>query len=313
MAMKRKTTVRCAAANDEDDLGALFDEAEERKSKSAKHSQSDACEADEALLAEVKPKRKEKAFAWMDSDDEDQDGDDEVAPNEGEKKEAREQISESTLDSVQSFGRMMLLVPELQKRLRSGDLSGLEMAAACRAIGRTKFFDGDLLEVLYPTLQQMLRHGKIDLQHVQDVVSCLWTINAYDKGVFCALAACSRSVVGKLSRDTREQFFSICKAFRHEEDQDFLQMLETPPLEITSLGYKKLRCKHFAAGGCLLANGCTFAHDMKAPLAVDELNGGLMQMKDIKRVVMTANQESMGNRNGVQQYGGSNHRQANIV
>lgn len=83
----------------------------------------------------------------------------------------------------------------------------------------------------------------------------------------------------------------IFKAFRHNEEKDFLQLLEVPPLAITSAGYKKLRCKHFAAGGCLLASGCTFAHDMQAPMSVDQLNGVGMQFKP---VVMTANQESMG-------------------
>merc|ERR1712137_664076 len=97
-------------------------------------------------------------------------------------------VGAAALDSVQSFGRMVMLAPALKKKLRSGSVDQTQVVAACCAMGRTKFFDGDILEEIYSVLRRLLSSDKLDTIHTNDAIKSLRILNAGDKRLFSAVA-----------------------------------------------------------------------------------------------------------------------------
>jgi len=283
---KRKPAVKCAAANDdEDDFGSLAETKEKKKSRSSKKGNDEAGGSKESeQKGDVK---KEKEFAWMDSDDEDEKKD------EGAKVEEEElQVTVATLNEIQSFGRMMLYSEALSKKLRKGKPTLAELVAAVQAMARSKFFDGDMLEDFYSEIRNLLRADKIEAAQVSEIMYALHSLNAYEKRLFSAIARTFKSKVGTLDSKTQQDWHLAFTDFKHGEDQDFLQMLEASPLSATNPAYRKVRCQHHQKGTCVLDKACSFSHDPRAPLTL-EVNG----KEDYWRtgaLVMTNNQRSLG-------------------
>lgn len=305
--MKRKATARCAAANDEEDLCTFFDEphamavvdsVKRRRGREVNAGESpiDRPRADDSTAPEVAKSKKEKEFAWMDSDDEQEpetvveDVEAVEANLEGSDEAEDTKITVEVLEEVQSFGRMILLAPALQNWLRSGDSTEVGVAAACRAMARTKFFDGEILEDLYDVLRKMLHSGKFDVTQTNDAIQCFWTLNAYERSVFSAIANAFRGKTAFMETGLRSEWLQIFKAFGHECEKDFLQVLDVPQALPTSPTFRKIRCWYFAKGCCSVGEVCTFLHDMRAPLSLEHA-GDFMR---VKPTVMTADQESLG-------------------
>lgn len=305
--MKRRATARCAAANDEEeDDGTFFDEphpvagvvgAKRRKEEAddegeppMSHNQAMPCRGDRAA-PEVAKAKKEKEFAWMDSDDDEQEPEKEgteaeEADNacEGGDDEENAKITAESLEEVQSFGRMILLAPALRKWLRSGEAAAVCVAAACRAMARTKFFDGEILEDLYEVLRKMLLAGQLDVLQTNDAIQCFWTLNAYERSVFSAIAASFRGKTVSMDAGLRGEWLRIFIAFGHEHEKHFLQVLDVPQVLSTSPTFRKIRCWYFAKGSCAVGAACTFLHDMHAPLSLDDVCDTMLH---VKATVMT--------------------------
>jgi len=198
----------------------------------------------------------------MDSDDEGEEEDEEEEleehaplPNQGIKssekhgdhadaktsEENRDEVCVESLDEVQSFGRMMLLAPSLQNDLCGGKLEPAVVVAACRALGRAKFFDHELLEALFACLRQLLLADKLDVAQANDALLCLDALNAYDRGVLSALAASFRSKTSTLEPAMRSSWLEVFRRFEHKIEKDFLQMLEVPPLIPANPSYRRVR------------------------------------------------------------------------
>eukprot|EP00930_Biecheleria_cincta_P023154 TRINITY_DN16763_c0_g1_i1.p1 TRINITY_DN16763_c0_g1~~TRINITY_DN16763_c0_g1_i1.p1 ORF type:complete len:387 (+),score=91.49 TRINITY_DN16763_c0_g1_i1:59-1219(+) len=211
-----------------------------------------------------------------------------------EKKEAsdaeeNQDVSGEVLDQVQSFGKMMILAPALQKKLKR--MSPENVAAACRAMGRTRFFDGDILRDLHDVVKRLLQRDQLTAQQANDAVQCLWEINSYSQPVLGALATSFKAKVGSLEPVYRQMWLEIFKSFKHDEDKDFQQLLETPPLTSVSPGYQKIRCFHHSKGFCAVGEkACTYSHDQRAPLSL-EMSFGPVRSSPL---VMTQNQYTMG-------------------
>mmetsp|Transcript_44826 Transcript_44826/g.81778 ORF Transcript_44826/g.81778 Transcript_44826/m.81778 type:complete len:302 (-) Transcript_44826:88-993(-) len=294
--MKRRGAL-CAAANDDEDLGSLF-----KAPRTKIHADRAAHESQHKELAEVHVQKRTKEFAWMESDEEEEAPP--AAPSDSAKQEDpevdnSEPVDLMVLDQVQSFGRMMLLAPNLRRKLQAvaseglagGALDPAEVAAACRALARTKFFDAELLEDLGAAMRRLLRECEMDVQQVNDVIKCLWALNAYEKSVFSAVAAAFKSRIIGLDAALRVAWLEVYKGFGHADDPDFMQLLEVPPEPPTSARYLKVRCRFFERGCCALDKACSFAHDLRAPLFLDNDTLGSMRAKP---VVMTHNQKNMG-------------------
>uniref|UniRef100_A0A7S4VTH4 C3H1-type domain-containing protein n=1 Tax=Alexandrium monilatum TaxID=311494 RepID=A0A7S4VTH4_9DINO len=312
---KRKTTVRCAAANDED-LGSLFDskadsKAEEKRPRTESEANNKAEESKpcaeageeqedakaEGSSAPSAGKKKEKEFAWMDSESE-EGGDDEAAPAateeapEEKNEDEEPEVSAETLDEVQSFGRMMLLAPAMQKWLQGGRRGPADIVAACRALARTKFFDSDIIEDIYSVLRKLLRGERLDAAQTHDAIICLKTLNAYEKGVFSAVAKAFKAKTASMDAAMRNTWLEIFRGFGHDLEKDFLQLLEVPPVPPTMPSYRKVRCWHHSRDLCVLDGACTFSHDPRAPLSLGE--GGREDWWRSKSVMMTQNQKTLG-------------------
>lgn len=299
--------MRCAAANDdsdEEDLGTLTSASRRpRTNASGVRVEEQSSVASSSGAKDPQPegqgkrRKKEKAFAWMDSEDDGDEDDPEVAEDAGkEKQDASEEeedtVSVEALDGVQSFGRMMLLEPSLRKRLRDSVDAEL-VAAACRALGRTKFFDGDLLEDLYEVLKSLLSTNRFSAMQTTDVLICLKDLNAYNRKVCTAIARGFASRVADLEPGMRAFWLEAFKAFNHTAEPDFVQLLETPGVAPTHPNYRKLRCLHFSRGSCALGSTCSFSHDPRAPLS---LTDGVKEdwWKYKASIMMTQDQRNLG-------------------
>mmetsp|Transcript_85588 Transcript_85588/g.191309 ORF Transcript_85588/g.191309 Transcript_85588/m.191309 type:complete len:335 (-) Transcript_85588:360-1364(-) len=321
--MKRKVVPTCAAADDDDFAAVVYARSTERKTRRGEITSD---EGGQSSRAESLPqKKKEKEFAWMDSEEEEEGGGEEVMEageqenrnglersrgrvrkddhgthrseehgahgtqdpeKDGDSGQEDEDVSAGALDQVQSFGRLMLLAPSLHRQLRDGNMSPVDVAAACRALGRTKFFDGELLEDLGEALRKLLRKERLSVAQAHDAVECLSVLNAYDKGVFSAVASAFRSKTALLEPAIRSAWLKAFQGFGHNLEKDFLQTLEVPPLFPNSPCYKRIRCYHL--GSCALGSLCTFSHDPKAPLTLET------ELARASPVIMTHCQETMG-------------------
>lgn len=309
--VKRSKALTCAAADD-DSLGSASDTCHEGKRTRQEPAETKSEGQDPGASGHA-AKRKEKEFAWMDSDDEGEEEDEEEEreehaplPNQGIKssekhgdhadaktsEENRDEVCVESLDEVQSFGRMMLLAPSLQNDLSGGKLEPAVVVAACRALGRAKFFDHELLEALFACLRQLLLADKLDVAQANDALLCLDALNAYDRGVLSAVAASFRSKTSTLEPAMRSSWLEVFRRFEHKIEKDFLQMLEVPPLIPANPSYRRVRCWHFSRGSCVLDKMCTFSHDSRAPLSLAD--GGVEDWWRAKPLVMTQNQKTLG-------------------
>lgn len=325
--MKRISRARCAAANesdDEDDWAGVFvsrkirrtggDGAASNTAAKPPPSSGSKEEGGAAVDPEGGEKRKAKVkeFAWMDSDDDVGDegdgasgagGDGEpssVTKGAGDGKESKQEaddddeenvvVSVETIDEVQSFGRMVLLAPALRKRLRSGEQEAPIVAAACRALARTRFFDGELLEDLQSAVLQLLKAERLEVTQASDALLCLRELNAYDQRVLSAVAVAFSGKTATLEPAVRSVWHDVFISMGHSQDKDFLQLLEVPPLLPTSPAFKRIRCRFLDRGGCALGVACTYSHDDRAPISLEQLSSAIRSSP----VVMTQTQYSMG-------------------
>jgi len=290
VAPQRKTKVRCTAMNDDEDFGGLCSAVQDAAERKASHPAVPVENGKEG--AKEPPMKKEKEFAWMDSDEEGDDAKDDAKEDEEEDKEEDDiEITAEVLEDAQSFGRMIMLGPSLQKWLRA-DRKPEDVVAVCKALARTKFFDGDIIADLYSTIRTLLRLERLDVNQTNEVICCFRILNAYDRTVFGAIARAFRSKTRLMELAIRKTWLEIFQSFKHEGGDDFLQMLEVPPLLPNSPSYKRIRCAHFTSGKCVLEGSCTFSHDLRAPLTLaDGVNEDWWRSKPL---VMTQNQKTMG-------------------
>jgi len=282
-----KATVKCAAANDDDDLGILFDmKSEGKKAKKASAADEKTSSAGGSQNGGIK---KEKEFAWMDSDDEEEKkGDD----GEEEKDEEDMDVTVEALDTVHSFGRMVLLAPSLQKRLKERKVSPEEVAAACRALTRTKFFDHDILKFLHAELRQLVAKDKLGIAQTTDAIQCLGCLNAYDKSFFQEVAKAYKAKTSLVEPEKRMIWSEAYSLLKHDGDKDFVQLLEVPPLLPSHPSFRRVRCKYLLPGPCASGEACTFSHDPRAPMSL--MAGASEETWRNRTQVMTEDQWNLG-------------------
>jgi len=315
--MKRKLV--CAAAQDDDDADSdnemVLKPPALKKPAIQPEPDKVPTEAVKATEEAGKPK-KEKAFAWMDSDEEEEQGEDveekeDEKPVESPKKtekneepsgseDENQDVSAATLDSVETFGKMMVLSPALLKKIPR--MLPEDVAAACRALARTKFFDGDIIRVLYGVLKRLLLRDRLTVEQADDALKCFACLNIYDESVFSAIARQMKVRTATIDQALRAQWYDIYKGFNHSGDKDFYQLLEVPHLTAISPAYKRLRCFHNQNGQCAVGDACTYSHDPRAPI---ELESSFV--RPVSKVMMTQTQSNMGR----DVYGGPRNGQMN--
>merc|ERR1711865_457423 len=133
---------------------------------------------------------------------------------------------------------MMLLSESLLKKLKRGDLGAEEVAAVCRALARSKFFDGDILEELIPILRRMIVGNKLTADQVTDVIVCLKELNYYKQPVCSAVAATFKAKIFYLTTAVRSTWLEALRSLGHKSDLEFMQLLKVPPLQPGNPNYR---------------------------------------------------------------------------
>ncbi|CAK9048663.1 unnamed protein product [Durusdinium trenchii] len=183
-----------------------------------------------------------KEFAWMDSEEEDEE------PN-GEKP--------VPLEEVQSLGQMAKLAPGLQKRLKRGDLRSKELCEVVAALGRSKFFDGGLFEVLANELRRAFNRRSLGPSEVITTIAQLGDLNAYNQRVFEAACDALERELNRVPEALRQKLESTLKQVKHTPSEGFLRALS----QRSGGGDRRQACPMFWRGQCKWGPKCKLSHD----------------------------------------------------
>lgn len=287
-----KTLAMNAKANQKKRLLALASEMAGESSDSDdgiaanKVERPDAKQASSASSSQARPEKqhdsdpgvaKEKAFAWMDSDDELDHGPGrpskvgKLDPCDGGQRSRsrsrsrhaspeRKKIEVADIRSFGDFVRnsedLVVMVPSMTS---SNLLELLESAVRC------SFFDGDLIGALWKEFQKRLSTGDFTPEKICEILKALLSLNAYDAGVFHAAALFLQPQIVSMARTVRLNLINIYEARDNNEEQHFVTQLKTlPGLEIKDRDVDdegKSACVYWIRGCCWAGKKCVYSHE----------------------------------------------------
>lgn len=246
-------------------------------------------------------RRREKEFAWMDSEDESggEAGSD-ASPSSPSRKVARPSGEDGDdkaqaeavnvkLEEVQTFAAFVRITPALTRDV--ANLSADQLAALCATAARLRYFDGDLFREVYKALVRHFAGGEVDSRAATDIAQHLADLNAYDEQVFSAAIASMAPRIEQLHKELRLRWLSILEQVRHTSSPSFVEALRSAPvledIPVTISSGGRMPCRHYSRGFCSLGRGCTFSHD-----------AGLVPLPMVSPTVLTQMQSSMEKRGG---------------
>jgi len=162
------------------------------------------------------------------------------------------------LEEVQSLGQMARLAPGLQKKLKHGSLRSRELCEVVAALVRSKFFDGELFEVLAAELRRAFNRRSLSPAEVINTIAQLSEINAYNQRVFEAACDALEREVPRLPEALRVRLDSTLKQVKHEPPEAFVQVLRHT---VGSGGDRRQACPMFWRGQCKWGPKCKLSHD----------------------------------------------------
>eukprot|EP00928_Gymnodinium_smaydae_P093762 TRINITY_DN7806_c1_g3_i1.p1 TRINITY_DN7806_c1_g3~~TRINITY_DN7806_c1_g3_i1.p1 ORF type:complete len:368 (+),score=94.34 TRINITY_DN7806_c1_g3_i1:93-1106(+) len=184
--------------------------------------------------------RKEKRYAWMDSDDSGNESNGSShersrspARGNSSKKSGADADEEDGLPplpasaaGVRSFSEMVRMAPELQRKAHR--MKTAELSDVCAAAARVKFYDRDLLEAVTAQLRQRLRSRDDGLgpETLILVLSSLADLNAYDQRLFASAAKTLEASIDRLDTDQTCQLLNSFRAVKHAGDEEFVSALQ---------------------------------------------------------------------------------------
>mmetsp|Transcript_68846 Transcript_68846/g.165261 ORF Transcript_68846/g.165261 Transcript_68846/m.165261 type:complete len:328 (+) Transcript_68846:92-1075(+) len=228
-------------------------------------------------VVETSPPAKEKAFAWMDSDDEDAADDAEEDGHESQearkpqrsrsrsrsKSAERNGLSRFEASPNTTFSDFVRHSEDLVKRVAG--FSAPELVELCKAAARVHYFDGDLVREIWAGLTKRIPAAEFDLEQVFTVLTALKDLNAYDSGVFHVGAEVAAPLVASMTKVQRLAWFDLYSAVRHRGDMTFLAQLQAT--SGSEEGGKfvatdgRLPCRHHIKGFCWMGKQCSFSHE----------------------------------------------------
>lgn len=216
--------------------------------------------------SETKKKNKEKEFAWMDSEEED------TAPKSPKKKSRRSRSRRSKrrrserscseekpvrVEEVQSLGQMAKLAPSLQKRLKRGDLRAKELCEVVAALVRSKFFDGDLFEILANELRRAFNRRSLGPSEIITTIAQLGDLNAYNQRVFEAACDALERELSRVPEALRQKLEGTLRRVKHTPSEDFQKALS----QRSGASDRRAACPMFWRGQCKWGPKCKLSHD----------------------------------------------------
>lgn len=186
--------------------------------------------------------KKEKEFAWMDSDDDELDvGKDGATEARRREKRARTSRSRSpsegpplpaSVSEIDTFAQMVRMTEKLKARVHT--MAPAELVQCIAAAARVKFYDGSFIQdLLIPRVRRQLGDSRRKVPFTTaDLVTMLCSLadlNCFDKSIFAGTVrelASRRS--GEIDSETRTRLLGAFKTVKYEcdEDRDFLEWLQ---------------------------------------------------------------------------------------
>eukprot|EP00746_Dinoflagellata_sp_MGD_P005605 gnl/MRDRNA2_/MRDRNA2_110867_c0_seq1.p1 gnl/MRDRNA2_/MRDRNA2_110867_c0~~gnl/MRDRNA2_/MRDRNA2_110867_c0_seq1.p1 ORF type:complete len:366 (+),score=97.98 gnl/MRDRNA2_/MRDRNA2_110867_c0_seq1:199-1296(+) len=222
--------------------------------------------------------KKEKEFAWMDSD--------ESESGSGAGSDSGE-VPKVPLEKVETLSQMARIAPNICKKLKDDELRPKELSLVCVCAAKTKFFDGGLFECLYPAVRKACKKAKLGEEEVVEILCALSSLNAYNSRVFEALCATLAKSVASLDNQEKDRLKAALQAVNHNPGTDFVNELSSKK----ALNDGRALCLMFVRGQCKWGGRCKQSHDMAKMeridqekwkgLNMDNKSGGFKQSADL--------------------------------
>jgi len=160
------------------------------------------------------------------------------------------------LDKVETLSQMARLAPDLERRLRKGDVRPRELCEVANALARSKYFDPNLFASLAKELRRVFEKRQLGAEETLAAVCALAELNAYDAEMFKAACAVLRPELSALTDAKRQRLESALKQVRHVPNDDFQHAMKTRGRSDT-----REACPMFWRGQCKWGPRCKLSHD----------------------------------------------------
>jgi len=194
----------------------------------------------------------------MDSSDESQER---SAPSKGSRRSKSASASPSAkrsvpLEKVETLSQMARLAPDLEKKLRRGDVRPRELCEVANALARSKYFDPNLFGSLAKELRRVFERRQLGAEETLAAVCALAELNAYDAEMFKAACEVLRPELSGLPDAKRQRLESALKQVKHCPSDDFRHAMKTRGRADT-----REACPMFWRGQCKWGPRCKLSHD----------------------------------------------------
>lgn len=160
------------------------------------------------------------------------------------------------IEKVETLGQMARLAPDLERRLRKGDVRPRELCAVASALARSKYFDPNLFGNLAKELRRVFEKRQVGTEETLDAVCALAELNAYDADMFKAACEVLRPELSRLPDAKRQRLDSALKQVKHNPSDDFRHAMRT-----RGRTDNREACPMFWRGQCKWGPRCKLSHD----------------------------------------------------
>lgn len=162
------------------------------------------------------------------------------------------------IDKVETLAQMARLAPELERRLRKGDVRPRELCEVAAALARSKFFDGGLVESLAKEFCHVFKKRQLGASDVVSALCSLAELNAYNARMF--EAGCELLCESNVADASKQRLEAALKQVNHDPGE-LLQKLRSRG---SARGDTREPCTLFWRGQCKWGPKCKLSHDAES-------------------------------------------------
>jgi len=162
------------------------------------------------------------------------------------------------LGKVETLGQMARKAPELERRLKRGDLRPRELCEVVGALSRSRYFDAGLFDPLAKELARAFRKRHLDTMEVLNAICSLADLNAYDEPMFEAACSFLSPGMERLDGADRQRLEAALKRVNHDAGGTFAAVLKEARRD------RREACPMFWRGQCKWGPKCKLSHDAEA-------------------------------------------------
>lgn len=170
---------------------------------------------------------------------------------------SRRRQSNVPIDKVETLAQMARMAPDLQKKLKRGDLRPRELCDVAAALNRSKFFDGSIFELLAKELRRAFKKDQLGPSDTAICLCSLAELNAYDATLFeAACTSMMQQRAGSMAESLKSRLESCFRQVNHNPGEDFSQILRPK-----GRSDGREACTMFWRGQCKWGPKCKLSHD----------------------------------------------------